>query len=148
MIIQIFLFVLVNIFLFKIKPNTLLNSKIICAIWIILLLLIPPILIIPSFSIMDKETHIENTQEKIKELKVEYYNLEKKDGNQEKLHEKEQEIEKIEENLIKNVNDYNEILEKDKQRFILFRLHFFKEKIILDGIETNDQYIVPDYYKG
>ena len=144
MIIQIFSFILVSIFLFKIKPDTISKS----IIWIIFLLLIPPILLIPSHSITNKEAHIKMTQEKLKELKAEYYNLEKKDENKEKLHEKEQEIEKIEEDLIKNVNDYNEILEKDKQRFILFRLHFFKEKIILDGIETNDQYIVPDYYKG
>ena len=144
MIMQIFLFILVNIFLFKIKPDTI--SK--CIIWIILLLLIPPILIVPSYSIMNKEAHIKMTQEELKEFKAEYYSLEKKDENKEKLQKKEQEIEKIEENLIKNVSEYNEMLEKDRQRFILFRLHFFKEKIILDGIETNNQYIVPDYYKG
>ena len=144
MIIQIFSFILVSIFLFKIKPDAILKS----IIWIILLLLIPLILIVPNYSIMNKETYIINTQEKLKEFKVEYYDLGKKYEDKKKLQKKEQEIEKIEEDLIKNVSEYNEILEKDRQRFILFRLHFFKEKIILDEIETNNQYIVPDYYKG
>ena len=103
MIMQIFLFILVNIFLFKIKPDTI--SK--CIIWIILLLLIPPILIVPSYSIMNKEAHIKMTQEELKEFKAEYYSLEKKDENKEKLQKKEQEIERIEENLIKNVSEYN-----------------------------------------
>lgn len=144
MIIQIFLFILVNIFLFKNELDTIPK----CIIWIILLLLIPPILLIPSSFIINKEAPIENTQEKIKELKVEYYNLEKKDGNQEKLQKKEKEIRRMEEKLIKNVDKYNEILEKDKQRFVLFRLYFFREKIVLDEIKTNNQYVVPDYYKG
>lgn len=144
MIIQIFLFILVNVFLFKIKPNTTLKF----IIWIFLLLLIPPILLIPSRFTMNKQTHIENTQEKLKELKVEYYDLEKKDGNQEKLQKKEQEIKKLEEDLIKSVNNYNKMLEKDRQHFILFRLYFFREKIVLDKIETTDQYVVPDYYNG
>lgn len=144
MIMQIFLFILINIFLFKIKPNTILKR----IIWIILLLLMPSVLLIPCYSIISKEVHIENTQEKLKEFKVEYYDLEKKDENKEKLYKKEQEIEKTEENLIKNVNKYNEILEKDRQHFILFELYFYKEKIILDEMETNNQYIVPDYYKS
>ena len=144
MIIQLLLFILVNVFLFKIKPNTILKF----IIWIFLLLLIPPILLIPAHSVVNKMEYIENTQEKIKELKVEYYDLEKKDGNQEKLQKKESEIRKMEEKLIKSVDKYNEILEKDKQRFVLFKLYFFREKIVLDEIEITDQYIVPDYYKG
>ena len=76
MIMQIFLFILVNIFLFKIKPDTI--SK--CIIWIILLLLIPPILIVPSYSIMNKEAHIKITQEELKEVKPPRPNLKIMDG--------------------------------------------------------------------
>lgn len=92
------------------------------------------------------ENKINNYKQQILETKVEQYDIENKGIEEYKKNE-----EKLMDLYVKyndEVSNYNNILKKDKEKFVIFRWYFDKEELNLNDFKVTTEFIAPDFYKG